>query len=686
MGDIQVEAFDVSFSSDGTTHTLTNDVGDTADAFVLNLTARRTSAGNTGSGSNMNWDDFAAAVRLTDTDELTFYRPTAGAGTIRMMGEVWRYSGDASGAHEFIKRYSGEITIASGNTYADQSVSGVSDVNNVVCFVTGVEADLASRNDGNRVISTARMTSGSNVRVERGETGTAVTVHVEVVEFTGSAWTIGHFDSGDINTSNTVTPTIYPNYDFTGTAVTISDWTTAFIWADMYGDASTNHALEDTWFVVEDNDSTSVLITLDTTAVCGRVYGSVIQNDDLSVERETAGKSIPAGLDTSLTDPSNVTTADERSVAEFYAFTDGGGTAYARGAVTAKLNGAAIEAYVHRSGNTGTYRYAGIDLSSLTSAGGAYTLVCDGDAFDLSGTDAATLVGYGIDCAAESFNMTGTAADMARTYALGAGSESVALAGTAAGLLKEYAIGAGDGAIALSGTAADLLKGYVLNAVGSVGAPKYVVIAGKKLAIDGEYLRISGGFYFTGTDAALLKNYAISADTDSFTLSGSAANLLKTYTLGVDSDSFALTGADADLLRLYTIACDSENYTTIGTAATLLKVHKLLAETTAIGLTGQGADLLKQFGLAVESANVSLAGTDVQLLKALCLEIASGDFDVSGYSATFDYSAAEAITEGLYFVLNKREPIYCRKPATQYVDIRGFQYLDTHGNVLQKIT
>lgn len=367
MGDVQVESFDVSFLADGTTQALTNDVGDTANAFVLNLTARRTSAGDTGSTANMNWDDFAAGVRLTDTAELTFYRPVAGAGTIRMMGEVWRYSGSGGDSHEFIKRWSGEVVIASGSATADQAIPGVSDVDDVVCFVTGVEADLASRNDGNRIIATARMTSSSNLQVERGETGTAVTVHVEVVEFTGSAWTIGHWDTGDINTANTVTPTINATYDYTG-AMTVSDWTTAFIMGNLFGDSETNHGLEDTWFVIENDTSTTVLVTIPASGITGTARGYVIQNDNLVVERETADKSIPAGLDTSLADPSNITVADERSIAECYVTTTGGGTAYARGSVAFKLNESAVEAYVHRSGNTGVYRYAGLDLSGLVSS------------------------------------------------------------------------------------------------------------------------------------------------------------------------------------------------------------------------------------------------------------------------------------------------------------------------------
>jgi hypothetical protein len=414
VGDIRVEAFDKSFANDGDTHTLTNDVGATSKAFVLNLTARRTSGGDTGSTSNKNWDDFAAAVRLTGTSQLTFYRPSAGGGTIRMMGEVWRYVGSPGGSHEFIKRWSGEVNIASGNSYADQAISGVSNVDDVVCFVTGVEADLASRNDGNRVVSRARMTSASNLRVERGETGTAVMVHVEVVEFTGSAWSVGHFNlTSPSGGANNVT--LNTKYDQSGGSFDVSDWANAFIWADMNCDTSGDHALEDTWFVVEPHASstTQVSVTFDSGAgLTGAVvHGYAIKNSDLDVERETASKSIPSGLDTSLTDPSNVTTADERSIAESYVFTGGTGTAYARGAVTFKLNGSAVEAWVHRSGNNGTYRYAGIDLSGLTSAA-AYSLVCDGGTYSLGGQAASLKKGFEIAAEAGSCVIAGQAATL----------------------------------------------------------------------------------------------------------------------------------------------------------------------------------------------------------------------------------------------------------------------------------
>lgn len=448
MGDIQVEAFDKSFTNDGENHTLANDVGSVGNAFVLNLTARRTSGGPTGSTGNTNWDDFVAAVRLTDTNELTFYRPAAGAGEIRMMGEVWRYTGSGGGSHEFIKRWSGEITIASGNSTADQAVADVADVNKVVCFVTGVEASLASRSNGNRVIATARMTASDNVQVERGETGTAVTVHVEVVEFMGSAWSIGFFDSGVIGSGNTSTPTLNDQYDYGGSSFTVSDWTTAFIWADMLGDVTgANHALEDTWFVVEDNTSTTVLITLDSSAVVGEVRGYVIQNDGLSVERETASKAIPAGLDTSLTDPSNITTADERSIAECYVFSDGGGTAYARGAVAFKLNGAAVEAWVHRSGNTGTYRYAGIDLSELSGVQ-VFTYTAGGE---VVATGAAALAKTKDYDGSGEVTATGAATTEKITVFLYSGSGQVVVSGAASLQITYDYVGSGE--IAVSGAA-----------------------------------------------------------------------------------------------------------------------------------------------------------------------------------------------------------------------------------------
>ncbi len=88
---IKVEHIQFDFGAGGSTTSVT-DVGDLDYAFFRNNVARRTSAGPTGSSSNTNWNVFSAGAQLTDTDELTGYRATGQTATVRIRGEVWRYT------------------------------------------------------------------------------------------------------------------------------------------------------------------------------------------------------------------------------------------------------------------------------------------------------------------------------------------------------------------------------------------------------------------------------------------------------------------------------------------------------------------------------------------------------------------------------------------------------------------
>ena len=70
---------------------------------------------------------------MTDVNEITVERVD---GTqVKVMGEVWRYEGPEGGEHEFIVR--DRVAVALTGTSASTFIAGVSDVDNVVPFVTG---------------------------------------------------------------------------------------------------------------------------------------------------------------------------------------------------------------------------------------------------------------------------------------------------------------------------------------------------------------------------------------------------------------------------------------------------------------------------------------------------------------------------------------------------------------------
>ncbi len=273
--------------------------------------------------------------------------------------------GTVGGPNEFIVRWRGVVTIASGSKTNSQAVSGISDRNKCVPFVQGVIGDLNSVNDGNRVISHAHIDSSNNLIVERGETGTEVKVYVVVVEFTGSNWNVGHALGSSFSTgANNVA--LVDDSDGTGSSFDVGDWDTAFIEASMSGSTSANHALEDTGFVIEpqSGSTTGVTITFDSTAGLGgaEVFVHVIQNDNIDVNRYTDSQTIPTSDNHTV---SGLTSLDE-SALEWYVFTDGTGTAYARGATGAYLTSTTnVAEWSHRTGNTGTYRFGVINLSGL---------------------------------------------------------------------------------------------------------------------------------------------------------------------------------------------------------------------------------------------------------------------------------------------------------------------------------
>ena len=139
---IKVEHIQFDFGAGGSTTSVT-DVGYLDNAFFRNNVARRTSAGPTGSSSNTNWNVFSAGAQLTDTTELTGYRATGQSATVRIRGEVWRYTGTVGGPNEFVVRWRGKVTIASGSKTNSQAVLNIVDTDKCVPFVQGVIGKLS---------------------------------------------------------------------------------------------------------------------------------------------------------------------------------------------------------------------------------------------------------------------------------------------------------------------------------------------------------------------------------------------------------------------------------------------------------------------------------------------------------------------------------------------------------------
>lgn len=368
---IKVESFDQDVTSDGSTFTLTNDVGATSSAFIkLNTGTRKSSAGPTGSTGNTAPNVGTVGLVLTNTNEVTVHRadPTA----VKVMGEVWRYEGPSGGSHEFIVRK--RLSLSLTGTSASTAISGVSNVDKVIPFVTGYTVNDTSVSNWNAATIAAHMDDSGNLVVSRNNSGTAATVYVDVVEFTGSAWTVCHGYSASHDASDE-TVTLNTDSDGQGgSTCDVSDWGTAtIIEATMEGDTAETGLSDTLAMVTPGANTTSVVFDFhqdSNAANDGAAYIHVLQNDDLVVHRASNADiaegngsygtaSWPAGASTAAS-------LDSLSL-EWFSDTSGVGTAHMRGGLYARITDAAgtIQHWIHRSGNTVGVEYGVVELAGL---------------------------------------------------------------------------------------------------------------------------------------------------------------------------------------------------------------------------------------------------------------------------------------------------------------------------------
>ena len=190
---VQRGSTDISLATSATATAPTDfeTVSSLSRAFVRIVSAQGTGTGEPPAGAtNIPPDELAVTAEFTDTSTITFTRTTSNRGC-RVYWEIWEYRGQPGGDNEFIVRGQGasdELTIT--DTYVDMSVSGVSDINDCVVFLTGVQSSSSSV--GNYWANTfhAYLFDLTTVRIERAATGVSVWGSYAVVEFTGSNWTV----------------------------------------------------------------------------------------------------------------------------------------------------------------------------------------------------------------------------------------------------------------------------------------------------------------------------------------------------------------------------------------------------------------------------------------------------------------------------------------------------------------
>jgi hypothetical protein len=377
MGVIKVETFDVDVAATPQTYTLTNDVGSLASAFVRNTNPRGHSGGPVGSTANADPDDMSGYGFLSATDEITFGRLN---GTVKMAGEVWRYTGAPGGADEFIVRDRVAVTLTGAGPSTGNAVSGIVDRNRCVAFITGKTCTQNNRNNSAEMGAIAYLDASGDLTVERGSGTSTLVVYVTVVEFTGVNWSVGYAQFGFTDGNKTLYLDSQGN---TGSVATV-DWNTSLIIeARQSGGNGANDAIEDMAFVASPGAATSVNVATDSgSANTGDGFVYVLTHPNMTVGRTINSKTI-SNNNSYVTEnfpPGLTLTALDESCVEWTVTSDGSGTAHGRGSLNARLIGlTSIQSWVHRSGNTGTYRYGAANLSAINGAAALILTDVDGD-------------------------------------------------------------------------------------------------------------------------------------------------------------------------------------------------------------------------------------------------------------------------------------------------------------------
>lgn len=379
---IKVETFDVDITTSGSTYTLTNDVGATSKAFIRRPgPSDKATGGPTGSTGNTNPIDAFSGAQITGTSTITFNK--GNSTSMKMVGEVWRYIGAASGVDEFIVR--GHVAVTLSGVSASQAISGIVNENKCVPFISGINNPNASVSDYDASTVAAHMDGSGNVVISRQSTTGTLIVYVSVVEFTGTNWSVGIGKSANHDTSLEIV-TLNNNPDgISGSTFNVPSWSNSFLEMSMEGDTSET-GLSDVLASVyphTDTDKVNFKLHQDTSArndgtawiyaICHRGL-EVTRTSNLNVSEGngTYGTlSFPAG--TSLTE-----SIDELAL-EAFSDTSGTGTAHARGRLVSRITDATgtITHWVHRSGNTVSMYWGVINLSGVD--GSVYLTISDVD-------------------------------------------------------------------------------------------------------------------------------------------------------------------------------------------------------------------------------------------------------------------------------------------------------------------
>ncbi len=353
--DFNVQHIQDDIGNSGGNNTSFTAVSSLNNAVALANSNRKTHGGSNGVTAAREGDDMAGGRVLTGTGTLTYYRESGSQSeNTRFNTSIWEYIGSGGGANEMIVRGRYAVDLNGGTYTVDQTISGITDKDKCIPFITGIMNDSGT-DDADSGTAIAYLTTGTNLRVEKGGTNTPnVRVYITLVEFTGSNWSVLHGDSGN-TLGDTGTVTLYDGSDGTGTATDVSDWSDAIIFSHHRGDTATggtNDSHSDNWpLMAPGTDDRSVdwsfFNTHDSDGT-NRHFVHVLNNSEINVTRYTdAGFAGSVTIDitsASLTDLS-------QSMVVGSTYHSGTGAGYGRGWRNYKLNSLTqAEHWTHRAG------------------------------------------------------------------------------------------------------------------------------------------------------------------------------------------------------------------------------------------------------------------------------------------------------------------------------------------------
>ena len=346
-------------------------------AFIMSGCNRRSTAG--GSTGDEEGNDLGCTVRFTATDRIVCTRSGGSpANTQNIAFTIVEYVGPSGGDYEFTVLH--RSVESPGTGVAEDTALDISatDINDCIPFYT-VAPDVTT--DGWTNGCVALWCATDLLTWFRGGATTTCSMAVEVVEFTGSALSVGHGDSAN-TTADTGTIQLVVNADgSTGANFDVSAWSDVFIWHTFKANEDeTDDSIADTSAVYSPTaaSTTQVDWTFDAghaaAATENRHFVHVLKCAPMTVTRYT-GTSSTAGESTI-----NITTAGlsegDGSFVLGSSSSSGTGTAYARGFRMYYLNSLSEAAHLcSRSGNTMAHNLQIVDVSGMTTPGYANDVI-----------------------------------------------------------------------------------------------------------------------------------------------------------------------------------------------------------------------------------------------------------------------------------------------------------------------